>query len=122
VSTEELHEWFVTSPEYTYVEIVCEYGGPSYSTRDWEQVQARTAREAVSIAVKKWLAAPGYEDNWCRYQRADGKSPFTGIRAEIARCEHGVEMPLGFSDDFWCDECQARWDAETAALNSESSA
>ncbi len=112
----ELHEYFVTSPDYTYTEYIEGlYGGPQYTVNDFEQVQARTKREAVSIAVKTWLAEKRYGDeNWSQSQRSDGLCPFTGVRAEVAVCEHGVEMPLGFADDFWCDQCQTQYDAECA--------
>src|SRR5437867_69300 len=98
---------------------------------DWEQCQAETAREAISIVVRQWLDPwvtcpvchgvaevpdanflchkcrgkgvvrdPWKRDNYCLGRKLDGLSPWTGIRAEIAVCPHGVEMPLDFADDF----------------------
>ena len=145
MSPPELHEWFVTTPEYETVEDRID-GYTLYGTgRDWEQVQARTAREAVQIAVREWLDPwvtclrcagsgggddgplrcitcwgrgivrdPMKRDNYCASRKADALCPWTGVRADIAECPHGVEMPLGFEDDFWCDECQAEWDRECA--------
>jgi hypothetical protein len=114
--------WWVTSPTYSYIEYVpgmeppC---GPTYDTTDWVEVTAATRREAVTIAVKGWLAEKNRwsEQNWCQQQRADNASPFTGVRAEPAECPHGAEVPVGYWDDgwedehdeWWCDVCRQEW-------------
>ena len=119
----ETQVYFVTSPEYDcYIDYVPEFGtGPRGTTRDWKEIVATSKREAVSIAVREWLAERrdryALDDNWCSTQRADGLCPFTGIRAELAVCGHGVKQPADKSwltfdpdcDEWWCSECHAEF-------------
>jgi hypothetical protein len=121
--------YWVTSPEYdVYIDYFPEFGsGPRGTTEDWLEVEASSKREAVSIAVKQWLAERreryALDDNWSSSRKADGLCPFTGVRAEIAACPHGTEMPLGFygdgwedqHDEWWCDQCRADWLNDVAA-------
>ena len=57
---------------------------------------------------------PWKRDNYCLGRKLDGLCPWTGVRAEVARCDHGIEMPLDFEDDFWCDQCRAQCEADEA--------
>lgn len=112
----DLKVYWVETPEYeTYLDYFPEFGtGPRGTVRDFLEVQAHTKRQAVSIAVNQWLAAGkekySYDPYYAVGRKQDGLCPWTGIRAEEAKCSHGVPMPVDFDGDFWCDECQKDWD------------
>jgi hypothetical protein len=113
----EQHVYSVITPVYSVMEIVIDNMGPTYDVQDWVDVVATSKREAVQIAVRDWLTEnlPYRDKNYVQDRKRDGLCPWTGIRAEIMRCPHGVECPIGFKDDFWCDQCQEEWDKECLA-------
>jgi len=110
------HVYEVVTPTYTVMEIVIDNMGPTYDIKDWTSVEASSKREAVQIAVREWLNEKCLynEANYVQSRKKDGLCPWTGIRAEILKCPHGVEMPVGFSDDFWCAQCEADWKTEVS--------
>lgn len=72
--------YVVTSPKFSVVEWVCEFGGPTYDICDYAEVEASSRREAVKLAIKQWDSESG--DHWPEIQRSDGKCPMTGVRAK----------------------------------------
>lgn len=75
-----LQWWNVTSPEFSYVEVVCDDGtGPLEYDRDWICVEAHTASEAKAIAVKHWLQD---QKSYASNSRQSGENPYAGIEVE----------------------------------------
>jgi hypothetical protein len=73
--------WAVVTPPYIYTDVVCEYGGPSYEICDSLVIEARTARDAIKLAVKLWLSGKE-KGSYCWDQKSDYLCPYTGLRAE----------------------------------------
>lgn len=100
--------WFVTTPTYAVREYEEHMLAQVYDASDFEEIDATTRREAVSLAVKQWLASGTgrySEDNYCQRQRSDGLSPYTGVRAQSedeARQEVREQGPPDWEPDF-CD-------------------
>lgn len=90
-----LRHYEVTSPEYEQVYDRIMHYDLTAPGVDWMLVEAHTAREAVSIAVKAWLKEPA---SWSASQKRDALCPFTGVRARLAVCEHGVCWGCGDSE------------------------
>ena len=97
------HYYSVLTPEVCEVVPILDDGtGPTECWRDWALVIASTRREAVTKAVKAWLCGNDpdvlggtgrmWGRSYCERQRDDQLSPWTGVRAEIMRCEHGYEF------------------------------
>lgn len=83
-----LREWLVMSPVFPATERVLDDGsGPIYDMRDVVQVQAYTKAEAITVGVKQMLKE---RMSWVREARADNRSPFAGIVAEVLECPHGA--------------------------------
>lgn len=75
-----LHKWLVVTPAYDVVVPVLDYGqGPIERECDVVEVDAATARDAITLGVKIMLRQ---RFKWCEDQRSDGCSPFAGVRAE----------------------------------------
>lgn len=105
------HVYEVISPEWgEKIPILDDGSGPTEYQCSWQLVRATSKREAISIGVKRWLAEPykRYSRNYCQVQKDDGCNPFTGIKASIFACPHGVEWTLEDEpEEAWCDECRA---------------
>ena len=107
--TSGLHTYCVFSPETQVVEDVIDgyalYGYGCYAT----EVQAPSKREAIRQAIK----APEMRE-WVRDQRSDRKSPFSGLKAELLHCQHGVcfcpDLWDGLDADERCPQCAERAD------------
>lgn len=98
--------WFVETPTYPYHEVVLEDGsGPTYDVADFLEIDAPTRREAISAAVKQWLAERW--DNYCRTRVSDRLNPFKGIKAvSVAEAKAATLAggPPAFAPEF-CDSC-----------------
>ena len=89
---------------------------PPESGRDVVEVMARTKRDAIRAAMPRLRAIRG---GWLHY--CDG-NPFVGLKAELARCEHGVAhfaivdgkavYATGKEFDTGCPACEAQLQAE----------
>jgi len=109
--------YYVISPEYSS-------GGGAYEPPEWGcdcvEVEARTKREAVILGVRKILREQG-RGSWAETNRSDGQSPFTGYRADLARCGHGYPIFIlvsgrAVSVACWgCEEESRRFQAEEDA-------
>lgn len=104
--TKTMTHWFVASPSYPYHEVVLDDGtGPTYDISDFTEVDAPTRRDAITTAVKEWLAERG--DNYVQQRRSDGLSPFAGVKAvSVAelKAETFESGPPEWAADF-CDTC-----------------
>lgn len=108
-ATKTLTHWFVTSPVYPYHEVVLEDGsGPTYDISDFTEVDAPTRREAITAAVKEWLAERS--DNYACARRSDGLSPFVGVKA-VSVAEAKAETLESGPPDWVPDSCEtcAEW-------------
>lgn len=94
-----MRRWLVITPEYSYTEIVCAEGGPTYTACDVIEIEAETRRDAIALGVMEMLKGGrtrgiiGWYDayRWCLDQRADGLCPYTGVRAEEVD-ENGIPV------------------------------
>ena len=114
VPTRQYH-YEVLSPE---VEM---YGGswdppePPECGRYWALLLAANAREAICAAVK----LPEFK-RWVSDARADGVPPWKGLRAQLARCEHGSCWGCWDEDEEpGCPECKASAEAASCAAPGE---
>lgn len=73
--------WIVISPEYTYVEVVCAEGGPSFIVRDAALVDAPNQTEA-RWAFLRWARSRHQE--WAEPGYLHNGHPLKGIRCEKA--------------------------------------
>lgn len=103
--------YYVVSPEsVTYFTCSDPPEPPEYGC-DCVEVEARTKREAVILGVGKILREQ--RRSYAETNRSDGRSPFAGYRAELARCGHGYPMFVLVNDKAvsvrcWaCDEMSA---------------
>jgi hypothetical protein len=88
----ELNHYWVHSPEMEHIEPILEDGsGPMEYFCCCTSVKAPTKRDAILRSLR----SPEMME-WVKYQRADGRNPFSGVKAESARCIHGVCS---------CEEC-----------------
>lgn len=79
-----MRKYLVLTPEFDYTEIVNEYGGPTYTVRDFVEVIAKNKKDAVALGVKYMLTHRYSSDQDYTYvhdQRSDDASPYTGVRA-----------------------------------------
>lgn len=78
--------WWVYTPTYDVVVPLLDDGtGPSEPTCDAVCVDAPTKRTALVAGVRQ-LRADG--SPWLQ----DAENPFVGLTAELAECEHGVQL------------------------------
>ena len=76
---------------------------------------ARTKREAVAAALKT-----DDFDEWRTYAKRDGLNPFAGVKAELARCQHGVCWNCNSDEDSTgCDVCDAQFQDQWEQLDAE---
>jgi len=79
-----LKRWFVVTPNYEYQDIINpEIGGPWQETCDVIELQAYSARDAVKLGVVQMLKDRRHF-KYCRDQRLNWASPYTGVYAERA--------------------------------------
>jgi len=72
--------WLVVTPEYDVkIPITDEGEGPTESEADTFEIEAETRRDAISLGVKFMLKDANYR--WCKEQRRDNRSPYTGVQA-----------------------------------------
>ncbi len=78
-------------------------------------VSARNKRDAVKGALKT-----DDFDEWRTYARQDGINPFSGVKAELARCEHGSCWACNADEESTgCPTCDAACAEEWAKFESE---
>jgi hypothetical protein len=77
-----MKRWFVVTPEFSYTEYIVAGQGPSYAVRDVIEIEAETARDAISLGVREMLR--GRTFTYCEDQRSEGLCPYTGVFAEPA--------------------------------------
>ena len=79
-----LNRYYVTTPEYEVMDPVVDGQGPVEIVCDVIEIEAETARDAVSLGVavmlRRWDGR-GDRYRWCRDQRFSGLSPYAGVRA-----------------------------------------
>ena len=80
-----LRPYYVVSPEY---EMYSDQDEPPEWGCDVVEVEAGTKREAVVIGVRRLLGSR--HQTWPKLNRMDERSPFAGMRAELAVCGHGI--------------------------------
>ena len=99
----------VTSPGFDYTEIVCEYGGPTYTVHDWALVIAKNKREAKTIAVRGRPEdlIDGDLYTWVSDSRGDNMNPFSGLTVEECDCGHGYCWGCYEDVTMECKECRA---------------
>lgn len=105
------HHYIVYTPTYTHYYSLWSLEPPE-TVCDVVCVEASTKREAKVIAVRE-MRKQGLD--WVLDQQSDGASPFTGLKADLATCEHGVcWCDLCSSKDSWseCKECMLLWEQE----------
>ena len=87
-SRERARKWLVITPEYDEVIPILDDGtGPIERGCDVIEIEAPTARDAITLGVKEMLKG-GRQDiysfyKWCIQSRSDGENPFAGVRAEL---------------------------------------
>ena len=74
--------WYVVTPPVGYVDVIADGQGPWVEEADVIQVEAASARDAVALGVREMLKLRSFR--YCRYQRMDGCSPYTGVKAMSA--------------------------------------
>ena len=85
-----LRLWYVVTPNFEYTEVILDGQGPTYDVCDLIEIEAETARDAVLLGVKEMLRGSRQEGSpfrrftWCLEQRADGLSPYAGVKAHAA--------------------------------------
>lgn len=75
-----MRRWNVVTPETAYTEIIVDGQGPTEWYSEVIEVEAETARDAIKLGVVLML-----KDEFCQYckeQRLNDGSPYTGVRAE----------------------------------------
>lgn len=82
---------------------------------DFVVVTAPTKRAAVIAALK----TVEFEE-WRKSSRGDGINPFAGVKAMLARCEHGVCWGCQSTEESsGCAQCDADIADELARLEAE---
>lgn len=84
-----MRHFYVVTPPVQYVEVVTDEGqGPIVEECDVIEVEAPTKRDAILMGVREMLKPQNRRlYHYCRNQRADGCSPFTGVKALDPVCE-----------------------------------
>lgn len=78
-------------------------------------IAAKNKREAVTLALKT-----DDFDEWRTYARRDGINPFSGVKAELARCEQGSCWACNADEESTgCPTCDAAVAEERAKIESE---
>ena len=76
-----LKRYYVVTPPVLYQDIIVDGQGPWYEEPDVLEIEAETAKDAVMLGVKVMFKSRDY--SYCREQRRDGCSPYTGVRAKL---------------------------------------
>lgn len=79
-----MKHWYVVTPEYDEVDVICDGQGPIETVADIIEIEAETKRDAISLGVKEMLKpwyGKGEHFKWCKYQRSDNASPYAGVKA-----------------------------------------
>jgi hypothetical protein len=77
-----MKRYLVFTPSYgTVIPVTDEGEGPLEFQADVVEIDAENARDAVAFGVREMLRL--YPDCYCGTQRQDGRSPYTGVRAEL---------------------------------------
>lgn len=74
--------FYVVTPPVGYVDVIVDGQGPWVEEADVIEIEAATARDAIALGVREMLRSRSY--NYCREQRSDGASPYTGVKAHPA--------------------------------------
>ena len=82
-----MRPYYVISPEYESAAGSYEPPEPPEYGCDVVEVEARTRREAIALGVGELLKSRCR--TWPKQNREDNRSPWTGMRAEVAVCGHG---------------------------------
>lgn len=116
-------KYLVVTPEYS--DGGSEYEPPEYGC-DVVEVEAPTKRAAIIAGVKRMLAGSRRAFPWVHYQRGDGCSPFTGVKAIEMREPTADEKMLAAYCDLhpndrtarliYADAVQEAGDEEMAAI------
>lgn len=78
-----MRRWYVVTPPVGYVDVIVDGQGPwMEEAADVIEIEAQTARDAVALGVREMLKRWDY--HYCRDQRSDGASPYTGVTAHAA--------------------------------------
>ena len=74
-----LGRWYVVTPPVGYVDVIVDGQGPWIEEPDVIEIEAATRRDAIALGVREMLRSRTY--HYCRDQRCDGASPYTGVKA-----------------------------------------
>ena len=109
------HYW-VTTPEYEYEEWVDDYLlADRYPVRDYVSIEAKTKREAIKKGVAKLREDKGSYRDYYHWYWDRNTNPYTGVKAEIATCKHGIcECDICTATKDWseCEQCLKEWEQE----------
>lgn len=99
-----MKRYYVVTPPVGYVDVVIpETGqGPWVEECDVIEIEAESKRDAVLLGVREMLKRREY--HYCREQRADGCSPYTGVKALDA--DIADNPPLTPHQDCDCMSCR----------------
>ncbi len=74
--------FYVVTPEYEWRDVILDDGtGPSFYEADVVEIEAENKRDAIAFGVKWMLTKASRDYKWCRDARADGVSPYAGVKA-----------------------------------------
>jgi hypothetical protein len=108
MSKQNNHYW-VSSPLCSEIVPILDYGeGPTEDFHYVALVEAPTKRAAIIAAVKH----PDMSD-WVEECRSNNVPPFKGLKAESAKCEHGVCHCEKCKGE--CPHCEAELESEVDA-------
>lgn len=80
-----MRRFAVVTPEFDYMEVIIGGQGPVHNVYDYIEVEAETAKEAISLGVGYMLThnySDGDKYQYVHDQRSDGLCPYTGVKAE----------------------------------------
>lgn len=102
--------WVVTTPNF----LAGGWDEPYEYECDVTFVEAKTRRQAILAGVKK-MRQPEFSNGYKTYYRwywDQATNPYTGVKAEIAECEHGV---------CYCDlkDCEGQGDCDVCMLEAD---
>jgi hypothetical protein len=97
-----VRRWLVLTPEYGVLIPVTDEGqGPIEYGCDGIEIEAETKRDAIVLGVKEMLKGGrgghgrGERYEWCRDQRDDNRSPYTGVYAVDLEALEAEERAAG---------------------------
>lgn len=80
-----MNRWLVVTPQYEYMDVICEGQGPIFWEADVIEIEANNKRDAIALGVREMLRlgrSQGFR--WCHDQQLDRCSPYTGVKAYLA--------------------------------------